>query len=176
MSTPHPLPLPLHERLQIVYHRLDELPPPASAQEALTQLNTTLDAVEDEYSGVPRDPNPGLKFDGRMYPPRDDYINRQPDGGLEAVTKGNIIKIGPTGETTILSRRSEEVVYYRPAADPVSAPERSVSGRIADLKHRLAQTAPEPMPEQGPVPPREHPFPGPDMDPGVGVEGPSPLS
>ncbi len=168
MSKETPLPLP--ERLDIVYQRLDELPAPISAQEALTQLNTVLEAVEDEYSGVARNPDPGLAFDGRMYPPRDDYITRQPDGGLVAITKGNRIEIGPTGETTILSRRSGDVVYHRPAADPSAAPDRDLSGRIRDLQHRLAQSPPEPTPERGPDPSREHPSPAPEMDRDAGMD------
>ncbi|MCK9923594.1 hypothetical protein MXD61_17250 [Frankia sp. AgPm24] len=170
MSASQPLPLP--ERLQIFYQRLDELPPPTSAQEALEQLNATLEAVEDEHSGVPRNPDPGLKFDGRMYPPRDDYITRQPDGGLVAITKGNRIEIGPTGETTILSRRSGETVYRRPAAEPAAVIDRGVSDRIRDLRHRLAQTSPEPAPQQRSGPVREHPSPGPESDRDMNVEGP----
>lgn len=159
MSEEIPQPLSLPERLDIVYQRLDEIPAPTSAQEALAQLSEVLDAVEDEYSGVPRDPNPGLAFDGRMYPPRDDFIKPQPDGGLVAITKGNRIEIGPDGSTTILSRRSGDVVYNRPAADTAVA-----SDRIRALQHRLEQSPAVPAPEREPDPPREHPSPGPEMD------------
>ncbi|MEU5608104.1 hypothetical protein ACI2L4_01150 [Streptomyces sparsogenes] len=103
------------ERLAIVYQRLDELPPTRSAQAALDQLSTVLNQVEDEYSGVPRDPNPGLKFDGRMYPPRADFISHTPDGGLEATTKGNKIYLSADGQLRIDSRRTGETVYLRAA-------------------------------------------------------------
>lgn len=110
-------PLSLPERLNKLYERLDQLPPARNADEALQQLATTLDQVEDEYSGVPRDPNPGLKFDGRMYPPREDFTERTEDGGLRATTKGNQINISPDGTTSILSRRSGEEVYRRAGAE-----------------------------------------------------------
>ncbi|WP_239339326.1 hypothetical protein [Frankia sp. CiP3] len=128
-----PGPLSLPERLAVMYHRLNELPPATSAYEALAQLNATLEAVEDEFSGVPKNPNPDLKFDGRMYPPREDFIRRAPDGGLIALTKGNRIEISPTGSITIYSRRTNEVVYSRADATPAAAP------LAQDVPHRLAE-------------------------------------
>ncbi|MFE7932786.1 hypothetical protein ACFU6S_29490 [Streptomyces sp. NPDC057456] len=105
--------LSLTERLALVYERLDELRPPKTAEEALQQLNSTLEEVEDEFSGVPKNPNPGLKFDGRMYPPRDDFINRDSDGGITAVTKGNIVQIWADGSMVIRQRITGEENYRR---------------------------------------------------------------
>ncbi|MFF4647452.1 hypothetical protein [Streptomyces sp. NPDC001389] len=105
--------LSLPERLAIVYERLTALPPAKGAREALRQLADTLDSVEDEYSGVPKDPNPGLAFDGRMYPPRADYITEEADGTLKAVTKGNVIYAHPDGTLRITSRRTGDEVYRR---------------------------------------------------------------
>ncbi|NEA30600.1 hypothetical protein [Streptomyces sp. SID13031] len=115
---PDEQPLSLPERLALVYERLDQLPPARTASEAFTQLATTLDEVEEQYSGVPRDPNPGLKFDGRMYPPREDFTERTADGGLRATTRGNQIDISPDGTTSILSRKTGDEVYRRPGAGP----------------------------------------------------------
>jgi hypothetical protein len=109
--------LSLPERLALLYERLSALPPARTADEAFRQLAQTLDQVEDEHSGVVRDPNPGLKFDGRMYPPREDFTERLPDGGLRATTKGNLIEISPGGTTDIYSRHSNELVYRRPGMD-----------------------------------------------------------
>lgn len=109
--------LSLQQRLALVYERLDQLPPVWKPEEAFKQLSTTLEQVEDEHSGVPKDPNPGLKFDGRMYPPREDFTERTEDGGLRATTKGNIINIAPNGTMSILSRKSGEEVYRKPGAE-----------------------------------------------------------
>lgn len=109
--------LSLPDRLSLLYHRLNALPPARTADEAFRQLADTLDQVEDEHSGVERDPNPGLKFDGRMYPPREDFTDRLPDGGLRATTKGNLIEISPGGTTDIYSRHTNNLVYRRPGID-----------------------------------------------------------
>ncbi len=109
--------LSLPDRLSLLYHRLSALPPARTADEAFRQLAETLDQVEDEHSGVVRDPNPGLKFDGRMYPPREDFTERLPDGGLRATTKGNLIEISPGGTTDIYSRHTNNLIYRRPGID-----------------------------------------------------------
>ncbi|MES4904606.1 MULTISPECIES: hypothetical protein [unclassified Streptomyces] len=127
------------ERLAIVYQRLEELGPTRSARAALHQLSTVLNQVEDEYSGVPRDPNPGLKFDGRMYPPREDFIHHTPDGGLEATTKGNKIYLSADGQLRIDSRRTGETVYLRAAdrTDPTEHERRR--GETVDMYARAAE-------------------------------------
>lgn len=122
--------LSLAERLNIVYDRLRDAPAPTSANEALAQLSSTLDSVEDEYSGVPRDPNPGLKFDGRMYPPRDDFIERREDGTLVATTKGNTITLGPGGDTVITRRGTDEVVFERPGAETERAQQAEAEAEV----------------------------------------------
>lgn len=103
----------LAERLAIVYERLDKLPAPTSAEEALQQLCSTLEEVEDELSGIPKNPSPGLEFDGRMYPPREDFINRDENGGMVAITKGNRIQIWPDGSMIITHRITGEEKYRR---------------------------------------------------------------
>ncbi|MFE1272489.1 RHS repeat-associated core domain-containing protein [Streptomyces sp. NPDC058757] len=105
--------LPIQDRLAELYRRLDALPAPKTADEALEMLNSTLVEVEDQFSGVIANPNPGLKFDGRMYPPRSDYIERGIDGSIKATTKGNIIRISPNGSIAILNRKSGETVYSK---------------------------------------------------------------
>ncbi|HEX6086448.1 MAG TPA: hypothetical protein VF266_18110 [Thermoanaerobaculia bacterium] len=59
------------QRLRELIRRLRLAPPAASFDEARRLLETTLNAVEDEMSGVPFDPA-RWQSDGRMYPPQDD--------------------------------------------------------------------------------------------------------
>jgi hypothetical protein len=56
------------ERLTIFFERLRAAYPAVNHDEAMALLSTTLNTVEDEFSGVPYNPEePGT--DGRMYPP-----------------------------------------------------------------------------------------------------------
>ena len=82
-------------------------PAPKSADEAFELLGKTMDDVEDAFSGVARVDNPGLKYQGRMYPPRSDFTTRLPDGGLEAITAGNIIRISPNGTIQIYLKNAD---------------------------------------------------------------------
>ena len=64
------------ERLAIILERLRAAPPCKSAEEALELVNATVDAVEDELSGVAFDPDAAEKLqDGRMYGPHPRYAS-----------------------------------------------------------------------------------------------------
>jgi len=99
--------VPKVERLKIINQRLSEAPAAKNADEAMQLLHKTFDDVEDAFSGVPKVDNPGLKYQGRVYAPREDYTTRLPDGGLEAVTKGNIVRISPSGDIQFFIKNSD---------------------------------------------------------------------
>ena len=101
------------DRLAELFRRLDEAAAPASAEDAFTQLAEILTAVEDQYSGVVRNPNPPLGWDGRMYPPRDDHIVRNPDGSITAHTRGHLVQIAADGSLQITESDTHAVVYTR---------------------------------------------------------------
>jgi hypothetical protein len=64
--------LPKKDRLELFFHRVREIEPAANHDEAMALLASTLNAIEDEFSGVPYNPDePGT--DGRMYAPKEIY-------------------------------------------------------------------------------------------------------
>lgn len=61
------------ERLALFYERLLAAPAAGSHDEAYALLCSTLNAVEEEHSGAPYNPN-AWRTDGRMYPPQKDRV------------------------------------------------------------------------------------------------------
>lgn len=70
--------LPKVDRLRIILDRLASAPRAATHAEAFDQLADVIDAVEDELTHIPRDPN-AWQSDGRIYPPQLD-ARRDVDG------------------------------------------------------------------------------------------------
>jgi hypothetical protein len=66
------MPIPKRDRLALFVSTMKSLPLSSSMDERRTQLTATLNAIEDEHSGTPYNPETWLT-DGRMYPPDDDY-------------------------------------------------------------------------------------------------------
>lgn len=98
------------DRLAEFGKRLRNAPPAKNADEALGQIGKTLDDVEDAFSGVPKSANPGLKYDGRMYPPQADNIKRLADGSIKVRTKGNRIDIGANGSIDIFDLNGNSIL------------------------------------------------------------------
>jgi hypothetical protein len=108
--------LPESERLALFYQRLGAAKPANKAQEALDLLSKTLSEIEDVHSGVKAVAEPGLKYTGRMYPPRADFITELPGGALEALSKGERILFGADGSISIFSRKTGELIFSKPGA------------------------------------------------------------
>ena len=72
--------------------------------------------MEDQFSGVAKNPNPGLKFDGRMYPPMDDFVVQNPDGSMSAKTRGHLIEFGADGSIKIMHKDTKVVEFQREGA------------------------------------------------------------
>jgi hypothetical protein len=66
--------------------------------------------VEDELSGVPRNPNPGLESDGRMYPPQADRTVRNADSSITTTSRGHTTEFGSDGPIPIRNRSNGDVV------------------------------------------------------------------
>jgi hypothetical protein len=109
------------ERIAELWRRLDTAAPPKDADEALGLVSRTLDKVEDDLSGVPKNPNPSLTPDGRMYPPQEDMIVRHADGAITAKTRGHAIEISPGGSMKFYLRHNGELAYSRGGADAATS-------------------------------------------------------
>ena len=77
-----------------------------------------MDEVEDALSGIARrePPPPPNMPDGRMYPPRDDFVVRNADGSILARTTGHTIEIGKDGSIKSLNRRTGAIEFEQPGA------------------------------------------------------------
>jgi len=109
--------LPKAARLVMVFGRLGALPAARSASEAMNQMNSTLSAVEDVYSGVPKNPAPGLRPDGRMYPAQADRIAVGPDGAITATSRAHVTTYGSNGSITVTERGTGAVVFEKAGAN-----------------------------------------------------------
>ena len=106
------------QRFQMFIAAMRTLPSAATGAEGLEQIARTLNAVEDEHSGVPFNPGTWLT-DGRMYPPADDYRREVP--GRPDVTRfrsrSHNTYIRANGAVRIEVVGTREVVLERPGRD-----------------------------------------------------------
>lgn len=69
----------MRERLDEFFRRLIAAPAARNRDEALDLIGRILAEVEDELTGIPKDPDPPRRpTDGRMYPPLADSIRDVP--------------------------------------------------------------------------------------------------
>ncbi|HTV43005.1 MAG TPA: hypothetical protein VMF08_20745 [Candidatus Sulfotelmatobacter sp.] len=89
------------KRLQEFLERLEAAPPAGSADEAFGLIVSTLNAVEDELSGVPFRPE-NWRTDGRLYPPQEDARVKSERPSLRKYrSKGHYNFIGLNGSIRI---------------------------------------------------------------------------
>ena len=111
------------QRLQEFLRRLANSPNAPTFDEAKKLVDQTLNAVEDEMSDVPYNPNTWLT-DGRMYPVQDDNIHDvagHPDV-KRARSKDHNIFIGKNGAVRIVQISTNEIALDKPGRDGVQLP------------------------------------------------------
>jgi len=110
--------LPKAVRLQEFLRRLGSLPAAKNHDQARAQLEETLNAVEDELSGVVFNPD-NWRTDGRMYPAQDDSaadVDGHP-GVTSYRHRGHETFIAENGAFEIRSVKGDEVLIEKPGAD-----------------------------------------------------------
>lgn len=104
------------KRLALFVREMQEAAPAATIEEARLLLETRLNAVEDQHSGVPY--NPAMwHSDGRLYPPHDDF---ERDSGRSDIrvfrTVGHRVWFANNGAIRITTL-SGRVVLDKPGKD-----------------------------------------------------------
>lgn len=112
------MPSPKETRFALFVAAMNTTSPSRTFDEARTRLAATLDAIEDQHSGVPNNPATWLT-DGRMYPPGDDYrrtVAGRP--GLQRFrSRGHNTYIGDNGAIRIEVVGTRAVVLDLPGQD-----------------------------------------------------------
>ena len=105
----------IRERLEVFFERLNALPPFGSHDEALAAIDRVMTAVEDELSGIARDPTGMPKFaDGRMYPPVPNYSRDCEFPGVTMyVQKRHSTFISATGALFIVDRATGSIAFEK---------------------------------------------------------------
>ena len=106
--------LPKKRRFEIFLERLEAAPAANGAHEGFNLLARTLNAVEDEFSGTPNNPE-RWRTDGRLYPPQKDSRIKYPEPGAlrKYRTRGNYIFIGLNGSIRIETLEGEVLMDKR---------------------------------------------------------------
>ncbi len=105
------------ERLDEFFRRLAAAVPAASLASAWRLLGDTLNAVEDELSGEPYDPEAWMTQQ-RMYPPKEDNSRPVDDfpGVIRFRSRGHNSFIGANGAIEIQDT-SKQVLFSKAGAD-----------------------------------------------------------
>lgn len=105
-------------RLQLFYERLGNARAPSTHDESLALLRHTLDAIEDEHSGVPNKPD-NWTYDGRLYPPQADsaYALDAFPGIVRYRSIAHNTYIARNGAIEIKSVATNEIEFSKVGAD-----------------------------------------------------------
>jgi hypothetical protein len=106
------------QRLAIFKERLLAAVPSTTLKDGRSLLEKILNAVEDEFSGVPFN-LAAADYDGRMFPPLDDrrkVISANPR--IEQFNSaGHVTWIGENGAIKIVFRRDRSILLDKPGRD-----------------------------------------------------------
>jgi len=100
------------ERLKTYFYKLENAPHCQSNDEALNLINKVLIEVEDCHSGIGAEENPGLDFNGRMYPIQEDFVSRE-GNKIIARSKGNKILIENNGDFVIRDQKTDLIIISK---------------------------------------------------------------
>ena len=118
------------DRFRLFLTRLTAAPAAGSHDEAFALIAATLNAVEDEHSGVPATPA-NWQFDGRMYPPQSDMA--RPSADLPGVTiyrsRAHRTLLASNGAFTIIEVATGAVLIAKPGSDSQTVPSARPSSR-----------------------------------------------
>lgn len=107
-----------YARLQLFYERLQAAPAASTHDDSYVLLCDVLNAVEDEHSGVPSNPD-NFKTDGRLYPPQPDRSHAV-DGFPDVVryrSSGHNTYIAKNGAIEVKVVATNEVDFAKPGAN-----------------------------------------------------------
>ena len=109
---------PQSARLQEFFARLGSCRPFTSFEEAYEGLVSTLEAVEDELTGIPNNPQ-NWKTDGRLYPPqRDNWFEVREHSGITRMrTKAHNVFVASNGAIEIRTVKTDQVVFSKAGSD-----------------------------------------------------------
>lgn len=105
-------------RLRLFLDRLRSASPAANHDGAVALIASTLNAVEDDHSGVPANPS-SWQSDGRMYPPQADMARPSPDlpGVMVYRSRGHRTLIGANGAFSIAEVHGGKILVEKAGAD-----------------------------------------------------------
>ncbi len=103
------------QRIAEFFSRLSAAPAVASADDAFALLCNTLNAVEDELTGIPFSPSTWAT-DGRLYPPQADreFAEESRPGVRQFHSVAHITAISPDGSIEIRDRATGKVFFHKP--------------------------------------------------------------